>query len=701
MKIWTMAPVLTVLVAAPLAAGQTADRVEVRLKATMHQELVDGDLQAAIEQYKDIVARAGGHRAVAAKALLQMGYAYEKLGRSEARDAYERVLRDYADQADVAAQARARLAALTQPAGIADRSNMVVRRVWAGPGVDIQGMPTPDGQYLTFIDSSTLDVAVRNLATGESRRLTSNQSWARRGFGQTPVVSPDGTLVAYHWFTLHSELRVTSLTAATDDREPRVVFRNDEVAYLRSFAWSPDGERILTLVIRKDSTAQIALIAVTDGSMQVLKSLDWRYPSKMSLSPDGRYVAYDAPVRQDSPDRDIFILSVDGEREIALVKHPAVDYGPVWTPEGDAIVFASDRSGNTGLWAIHVEEGIPLGAPQLVKPDIGKVVPLGFSRDGSYYYGVPGGTEDVYVADLDVQTAELSSAPTRLIERFVGSNLAGAWSPDGRQLAYVSRRGPGLGGTGSMAVVIRSLETGEEREFFSSLKLDGRKPVVRWFPDSQSLLLYASDRGRHSLHRMDTQTGTVTLVRGGLGTPGFVFQPPALSPDGRTVYYLQAPERSIMTYDIDTGRQAELFRSTTPLLSLALSQDGTRLAFLTRERRNGFSVIPTRGGTPREIFREGEFYISVAAQSLEWTHDDRFILFIRRQEDGPAVTGEELWRVPSDGGEPHRVLSMDGIAFPSVNPNGRQLAFTATQQDSSDVWVMENFLPELKDDSGH
>ncbi len=93
MKLWTMALVLTVLVAAPLAAGQTADRVEVLLKATVHQALVDGDLEAAIEQYKDIVARAGGNRAVAAKALLQMGRAYEKLGRSEASAAYERLLR--------------------------------------------------------------------------------------------------------------------------------------------------------------------------------------------------------------------------------------------------------------------------------------------------------------------------------------------------------------------------------------------------------------------------------------------------------------------------------------------------------------------------------------------------------------------------------------------------------------------------------
>ena len=256
-----------------------------------------------------------------------------------------------------------------------------------------------------------------------------------------------------------------------------------------------------------------------------------------------------------------------------------------------------------------------------------------------------------------------------------------------------------------MAIVIRSLETGEEREFFSSLTLSRRRPIVRWFPDSQSLLLYADDnRGRHALHRMDARTGTHTLARTGLGTPGYVFQPPALSTDGRTVYFIDRHEedtgtRSLMAYDLDTDRLAELYRSPTPLLSLALSKDGTRLAFLTSERHNGFSVIPTRGGTPREIFRESEFY-SVAAQSLEWTHDDRFILFIRRQDDGAAVRGEALWRVPSEGGAPQQVLSMNGLAFPSVGSNGRQLAFTASQQDSSDIWVMQNVLSQLRDWSG-
>ena len=81
-----------------VVGGETNDSAEVQLKAATHLELVDGDLKAAIEQYKKITTNAGGNRSITAKALLQMGQCYEKLGLAEARHAYERVVRDFADQ---------------------------------------------------------------------------------------------------------------------------------------------------------------------------------------------------------------------------------------------------------------------------------------------------------------------------------------------------------------------------------------------------------------------------------------------------------------------------------------------------------------------------------------------------------------------------------------------------------------------------
>ncbi len=105
--------ILAGLLTASSALAQKDDQAEVLMQAAHQKQLVEGQLEEAIQLYKRIVQEHSGDRAVAAKALLEMGQCYEKLGKMEARKAYERVLRDYADQNEAAAQARTRLAALS------------------------------------------------------------------------------------------------------------------------------------------------------------------------------------------------------------------------------------------------------------------------------------------------------------------------------------------------------------------------------------------------------------------------------------------------------------------------------------------------------------------------------------------------------------------------------------------------------------
>ena len=578
---------------------------------------------------------------------------------------------------------------------------MTVRQIWAGADVDITGAPTPDGRFLTFTDWSTGDVAVRNLATGEQRRITNKGSWASSPeYADHSIVSPDGKQIAYSWDNKDRvwELRVASFNETAQRVPPRAVYHNEDVNYVEPFAWSPDGKQVLTLLQRKDRTLQVALISAADGSARILKSLEWRWPSKMSFSPDGRYVAYDARVRQDSADRDIFVLSVDGRQEVPVIQHPAIDHAPVWTPDGEHIVFLSDRRGRAGLWTIHVGAGKPLGAAELLKADIGAVSPLGlfaFTRDGSFYYGVYTGTEDVYTAELNPETGAIG-APIPLTEHFTGSNLAGVWSPNGRQFAHFSRRGPLLQGPGNMAVVIRSVDTGEEREFFSNLEFDRRWPTARWFPDGRSLLLTTADNlGRGALQRMDARTGVVQLLPGARSTnvPGPL---PCVSPDGRTIYYFPGAEASgtspIMAYDIGSGRERAIAGSPAfghQVWSMALSSDGKQLAVAEQAT---LQVIPVDGGTAREVFR-AQPPRSLTRSGLAWTSDDRFLLFTERAGDlGSSV----LWRISVEGGQPRNVPGMNSLAFPSVHPDGRHITFTAGKSEGAEVWVMQNFLPTLK-----
>src|SRR5258707_396048 len=94
------------LSAALLATAQKTP--ESMLGSALHQEEVQGDLKGAIAAYQKVVATPGVSRKTAAEALVRMGQCYEKLGDSESRKAYERVLREYADQKEAAGVARER-----------------------------------------------------------------------------------------------------------------------------------------------------------------------------------------------------------------------------------------------------------------------------------------------------------------------------------------------------------------------------------------------------------------------------------------------------------------------------------------------------------------------------------------------------------------------------------------------------------------
>ena len=65
------------------------------------KERADGDLRGAIEIYERIAQEFAADRTLAAKALVQLGQCYEKLGSTEAERAYRRVVQEYADQDDL------------------------------------------------------------------------------------------------------------------------------------------------------------------------------------------------------------------------------------------------------------------------------------------------------------------------------------------------------------------------------------------------------------------------------------------------------------------------------------------------------------------------------------------------------------------------------------------------------------------------
>ena len=83
----------------------------------------------------------------------------------------------------------------------------------------------------------------------------------------------------------------------------------------------------------------------------------------MWFSPDGRYIVYDVLPPRAQNNRDLAIVSVDGTLESPLVENPSDDYVLGWSPTGQSVVFASNRSGAYGIWEIPVSKGRPDGEP--------------------------------------------------------------------------------------------------------------------------------------------------------------------------------------------------------------------------------------------------------------------------------------------------------------------------------------------------
>jgi Tol biopolymer transport system component len=685
---------LTGLLCAALFAGSLANqakdnKAEVALQAAIKTETVDGNLKGAIEQYQKIAAQPGAGRATVATALLRMGQCHEKLGNAEARTAYERLVRDFADQAEIVAQAKARLSALEPgAAGTREAKGIVVRKVREGSGYGCGGSPSPDGKYFSDMEWKSGNLLVRNLSTGEERVLTESSGDDLENAFYS-VFSPDGRKLAYSWSKKDGKFGIR--TIGLDGSGPRTLIDDLAVDDIGPLGWTSDGQNILAFIWRNISIYEIVQIAAKGGSFRVLKTLDGFNPRKARLSPDGRYIVYDRLPTKTSQNLDIFLLRVDGGQEIPLVEHEANDTVLGWTPDGKGVLFASNRTGSIDCWVVPVADGQPQGAPGLIRKDIGEVTPLGFTRNGSFYYGVQTAISDVFIAPLDVEAGKLLSLPAPLAKRFVGNNNSPAWSPDGKFLAYILDRTPKY----KSILCLRSMETGKERDINPAMYFGW--PI--WSPDGRTILIYGmKTEGPQGFFFIDPQSGELApfVLKEG---ERFV-QQAAWSPDGKTIFFRRGSddfkESWFVKRQVETGQETELLHNY-PINESAVSPDGQRIVFRSYDEPDTMlKTMLVSGGDIQEIVRVKNPEWIPGYSGLAWTPDGRFVLYLTARQDPQGVEKTELWRVDVGTGERKSFgLAMDRMRNIALHPDGKRIAFDSGMP-KIEIWVMENFLPALK-----
>jgi Tol biopolymer transport system component len=296
------------------------------------------------------------------------------------------------------------------------------------------------------------------------------------------------------------------------------------------------------------------------------------------------------------------------------------------------------------------------------------------------------------------------------VHSYLGSNGMPAWSPDGENLAYITRRTATDASSESMALCVRSSGNGREQVLFPDLDWF---QWPRWSPDSKTLIVAASDRSNHlGGYIIDALTGAVTPV---LNSEKDDYNPVNLlewSQDCRSVYFTrndwEGQKSEIILRGLETGQErriASLAGQNRFFMLPLLSPDGKSLAVLVRDenqKSNLLMVMPAEGGEPRELGGpKGNANFSDSPRGIAWNPDSRSILFVKAIKTGgqerPNQRRNELWRVSTETGEQRKLGELpDGRGVEiSPHPSGRSLVFSISHFQS-EVWTMENILP--KDD---
>jgi len=208
--------------------------------------------------------------------------------------------------------------------------------------------------------------------------------------------------------------------------------------------------------------------------------------SSVALSRDQRRVAVD---QVDQGNRDIWTMEAARGIPARFTFDAAVDMLPIWSPDGNRLVFASDR---TGRYAVYQKDSRGAGTEQqLLKAGL----PYGWSADGRqlvFGKALPNTRTDLWVATFDKETVkEEPYLQSQYDER------QGQFSPDGRFIAYISDES-----SNQFHVYVQSFPAGRGK--FQVSAGPGVQP--RWRPDGKELF-YVSMEGTLMAVEVKTSPG--------------------------------------------------------------------------------------------------------------------------------------------------------------------------------------------------
>jgi Tol biopolymer transport system component len=396
-----------------------------------------------------------------------------------------------------------------------------------------------------------------------------------------------------------------------------------------------------------------------------------------ALSPDGSSLAF---VSRESGNDDVYLQRVGGHNPIALTKDSADDdTQPAFSPDGSTIAFRSARGGGgifvMGATGESVRRLSDVGYNPSWSPD-GKAIVVATE-------GVDQPLGRTGISEL--WTIDVASGEKRRL--FAGDAVQPSWSPHGDRIAFWAIPKT----TAQRDLWTISSKGGTPVAVTQDAPLDWN-PI--WSSDGK-FLYFASDRGGSmNLWRIviDEKTGKASGAPQAVTAPSLSTAHITISRDGKRIAYLALNElASIEKIPFDSssgkaGSPAPLLRQSGALLSPDVSPDGESVVFRSGGQEDLFLVRSDGTGLRKltdDLHRD---------RGPSWSPDGKRIAFYTNRDEGRY----EIWAINPDGSGLTQLTRTAGRGwFPSWSPDGKRIAYpTGTETVVFDVAAGPARAPE-------
>ncbi len=446
------------------------------------------------------------------------------------------------------------------------------------------------------------------------------------------------------------------------------------------------------------------------------------------ISPDGAWVAYTVSVVdtvEDEDNSDVWMVSWDGTPSLRLTSSKASEHTPRWSPDGRYLSFLSSRDDPQEadqIWLLDRRGGeaervtnMPGGVSDYAWAPDGKRLALivrdpdpdstatssdttakttprpivinrfQFKEDETEYLDTR--RDHLYLFDLASRKAEMLTPGDY-------NELWPSWSPDGRSIAFVSKRRPDFDRTNNWDLYVVEARPGASPRALTNFEgpdMDpqwgGRAPS--WSPDGKQLAYVQG--GPLKLIYYAGQKLAVVPVAGG---PARVLTPaldrnvlsPSWSPDGASIFFLLEDDRVTQVASVPAGggEIQHLTRGRWFVSDLSVGPGG-KVALVASTPAMPAEVFAVEDGKPRRLSRQNDQWLAdvqlapveeTAFKSKDGTPIHGFLVRPVAYRAGtrvPAVLklhGGPVYQFSNEFDFEWQLLAAQGYAVIAANPRG-------------------------------